>query len=109
MTARAQTRLTATDRREQILEVASRLFAKQGFQGTTTRQIAEEAGVNEALIFRHFPTKEELYWGVLDSQLRSARAKSGWSKKIESSKDIREMFTAIAEDMLNRDVTLSRL
>jgi len=56
--ATAQVRYKAADRKVQIIEVATRLFARQGFQGTTTKQIAEHAGVTEALIFRHFGTKE---------------------------------------------------
>ena len=43
------------------MQVAMELFARQGYQGTTTRQISERAHVNEALIFRHFPRKEDLY------------------------------------------------
>jgi AcrR family transcriptional regulator len=60
------TRLSARDRRQQILDVASGIFARKGYQGATTREIAEEAGVNEALLFRHFPSKESLYWTMLE-------------------------------------------
>ena len=59
-------RVSAADRRDQILSVARELFAKQGFRGTTTRQIADQAQVNEAILFRHFRSKEALYWAVLD-------------------------------------------
>ena len=52
---RKSSRLPAPDRRRQILAVAMELFARRGFRGTTTRQIAERAGVNEAIVFRHFP------------------------------------------------------
>jgi AcrR family transcriptional regulator len=45
--ASPQIRVSAHDRKRQILAVATRLFARQGFSGTTTRQIAEKAGVNE--------------------------------------------------------------
>ena len=53
-------RLSAQDRRQQIMTIAVGLFARKGYQGTTTREIAEGAGVNEALLFRHFPSKENL-------------------------------------------------
>ena len=53
--ATSQTRYSSADRREQILGVATGLFAQQGFRGTTTKLIADRAGVTEALIFRHFP------------------------------------------------------
>ncbi len=54
------------DRRQEILTAAMELFAKKGFRGTTTRDLATHAGVNEAIIFRHFNTKEELYSAILE-------------------------------------------
>ncbi|MFN2456467.1 MAG: helix-turn-helix domain-containing protein, partial [Pyrinomonadaceae bacterium] len=42
------------------------VFSERGFRGTTTREIARAAGVSEAIIFRHFATKEELYSAILD-------------------------------------------
>ena len=46
--------------REQILQAAARLYADHGFRGTTTRAIAEAAGVNEVTLFRIFGSKETL-------------------------------------------------
>jgi AcrR family transcriptional regulator len=46
--------------REQILAAAARLYAEHGFRGTTTRAIAEAAGVNEVTLFRIFGSKETL-------------------------------------------------
>src|SRR5690349_15219465 len=59
-------RLPASDRRRQLLETALDLFSRKGFGGTTTKEIAAAAGVTEAIIFRHFPTKADLYNAVLD-------------------------------------------
>jgi AcrR family transcriptional regulator len=58
-------RMDAADRRSAIVEVATPLFARGGFAGTTTKEIAEAAGVSEALLFRHFPTKAALYEEIL--------------------------------------------
>lgn len=58
--------MSAEDRRLQILRVAVSLFSRRGFGGTTTRQIAQAAGVSEAMVFRHFATKQELYSAILD-------------------------------------------
>lgn len=58
----------AAARREQILEIALGLFARQGFAGTSTRQIAREAGIAEGLIFHYFPTKEDLLNGILETR-----------------------------------------
>ena len=47
--------------RDKIMSVALKLFSEQGYYSTTTSQIANEAGVNEVTIFRHFKTKENLF------------------------------------------------
>jgi AcrR family transcriptional regulator len=67
-TAKTQ-RLSFSAREARILEAAGRLFAERGFVGTTTRAIAIESGVNEALLFRHFKTKEDLYTALLQEKL----------------------------------------
>jgi TetR/AcrR family transcriptional regulator len=59
-------RLPAVDRRRQLLETALDLFSRKGFEGTTTKEVATAAGVTEAIIFRHFPSKQALYTAVLD-------------------------------------------
>jgi AcrR family transcriptional regulator len=59
-------RMSGDERRSQILRVAIRLFSQCGFSGTTTKEIAREAGVSEAMVFRHFATKSELYDAILD-------------------------------------------
>ncbi|MDP6778629.1 MAG: helix-turn-helix domain-containing protein, partial [Candidatus Latescibacteria bacterium] len=59
-------RLSQEERRTQIIEVAMDLFARKGFKGATTRAIAEAAGVSEAIIFRHFATKEDLYDAIIE-------------------------------------------
>ncbi|MEP6705243.1 MAG: TetR/AcrR family transcriptional regulator [Acidobacteriota bacterium] len=61
-------RMPADQRREQILQTAVNLFSQRGFKGTTTKEIAKAAGVSEAIIFRHFATKDELYGAILDSK-----------------------------------------
>ncbi|MFS8084204.1 MAG: TetR/AcrR family transcriptional regulator [Acidobacteriota bacterium] len=59
-------RMIGEERRMQILRVAMRLFSQRGFGGTTTKEIARAAGVSEAMVFRHFATKKELYSAILD-------------------------------------------
>jgi AcrR family transcriptional regulator len=60
--------MAGEERRLQILRVAMRLFSQRGFVGTTTKEIALAAGVSEAMVFRHFATKEELYSAILDQK-----------------------------------------
>ena len=62
----AHTRMSGEDRRKQLIEVAIDLFSEKGFSGTTTKEIAVAAGVTEAIIFRHFATKQDLYKAILD-------------------------------------------
>ena len=62
-------RMAADERRSQILQVAMQLFSQRGFRGTTTREIAQVAGVSEAMVFRHFATKQDLYKAILDHQI----------------------------------------
>jgi len=58
--------MAGEERRLQILRVAVRLFSQRGFRGTTTKEIASASGVSEAMVFRHFATKQELYSAILD-------------------------------------------
>jgi AcrR family transcriptional regulator len=103
----AHTRVPAEGRRQQIVEVATALFARQGFNGTTTRQIAQRAEVNEAIIFRHFPTKEDLYWAVIENQCTTRTGKL--ETRLAGDTDPSEILIAVAEDFLRRDTTLTRL
>lgn len=57
----------AIERREQIVETALRLFAQHGFDGTSTKLIAQTAGITEGLIFHYFSNKEELLNVVLET------------------------------------------
>lgn len=61
--------MSGDERREQIIETAVELFSKNGFSGTTTKKIAEAAGISEAIIFRHFSSKDELYQAILHSKV----------------------------------------
>lgn len=53
--------MSGEERRAAIVEAVLPLFAKQGFANTTTKELAETAGVSEALIYKHFPSKDSLY------------------------------------------------
>lgn len=58
-------KLSREERRTAIIKAVRQLFADKGFDGTTTRELAEAAGVSEALLFKHFPNKETLYSAML--------------------------------------------
>jgi AcrR family transcriptional regulator len=96
-------RLSSQDRRQRLLDAALELFSRQGYTGTTTRQIAAQAGVTEAVIYRHFPNKEELYWAVLESQCGQRRDKAGEVEVLKSEGDDEAAFAAVAEAILRRN------
>ncbi|OWK43595.1 Transcriptional regulator, TetR family [Fimbriiglobus ruber] len=59
--------MSGEERKAAILKAVRHLFAAKGFAGTTTRELAATAGVSEALLYRHFPTKEALYGAIHES------------------------------------------
>jgi AcrR family transcriptional regulator len=78
--------------RQKILNAATELYAETGFRGTTTRQIAQRAGVNEVTLFRHFGSKTAL----LHEAIRCACATSGPSALPEAPTDPRGELLAWA-------------
>ncbi len=74
LAAPASARMAGDERKLQILRVAVSLFSQRGFRGTTTKEIAQASGVSEAMVFRHFANKEELYNAILDHKACSGDA-----------------------------------
>lgn len=91
-----------TNTRERILETAIDLFAKKGFNGTTTKEIAEAAEVNESLIFRHFSTKKELYGAIIEQKIDDEPGIELPIQKYKDTKDDYLIFKSIAERMLEK-------
>jgi AcrR family transcriptional regulator len=74
------TRLPAAARREQLLNVALEVFARQGFHGTAMNDVAEAAGVTKPVLYQHFQSKRQLYLALLDEvgqRLRQTIEKAG--------------------------------
>lgn len=94
----AGTRMAAEDRRHQILHVAVTLFSQRGFGGTTTKEIAQAAGVSEAMVFRHYATKQELYSAILDHKACSGDQMNPEEMVAEAlkQKDDRAVFERLA-------------
>ncbi len=59
-------RLPAAKRKEQLLDTAAQLFAVHGYSNATTSQIAKAAGVTEPIIYRHFPSKRDLFVALIE-------------------------------------------
>jgi AcrR family transcriptional regulator len=96
-------RMTAEERKLQILRVAVSLFSQRGFGGTTTREIAQASGVSEAMVFRHFATKQELYTAILDHKACSGDSMNPEQMVAEAlkQKDDRAVFERLALGALN--------
>ena len=102
------------DRRGEILQAASELFAQRGFRGTTTRDLAAQAGVNEAIIFRHFKTKQDLYSAILDMKACENRPLGCEDlERLQASGDDQSVFEATGRaaltNLLENDAQFFRL
>jgi AcrR family transcriptional regulator len=101
------------DRRQEILTAAMELFAKKGFRGTTTRDLASQAEVNEAIIFRHFTNKEELYRAILEHKAGESRdARIEELERLAKENDDETFFQNLGRGFLEKhenDTTFTRL
>ena len=104
-------RMAGEDRRRQIVDVAMRLFSERGFRGTTTKEVAQAAGVSEAIIFRHFATKDDLYTAIIDRKACAGAEGAGGARTVADQikcsaaelmvrKDDRAVFEHIALQMM---------
>ncbi|MEV5569704.1 TetR/AcrR family transcriptional regulator [Spirillospora sp. NPDC052269] len=69
--------LPRNERRAQLIRAAATAFARQGFAETGLEDVAREAGVTRAIIYRHFASKTDLYQAVLDDTQERLRARLG--------------------------------
>lgn len=100
-------------KRQDIIKAAIEVFAKNGFRGTTTRDLAAHAEVNEAIIFRHFNTKQELYRAILEQKLTQGQdARFEEIRQLAESGDDQKFFETFGLHFLERheeDSTFMRL
>jgi len=104
-------RMTGDARREQILQAAVDLFSQHGFKGTTTKEIARVSGVSEAMVFRHFESKDVLYKAILENKgCQEGVHRFPWDEDPDLQKAIEDkddfgVFYHIALDALNKHET----
>lgn len=99
------------DRRQQILNEASILFADGGYEGTSIRVIARACGITEAAIYRHFDNKAHLYEQVIRSKV-SQHDIRGLLAQQDTSGEMEEVLETVAHqvlDMASGDPQLMRL
>ena len=90
-------RLKAAQRREQLMDVATKLFARNGYEATTTAAIALAAGVTEPILYRHFKSKQELFVAIVKEV--SDRTMRHWQELIEGVEDPAEQIRRIAAEL----------
>jgi AcrR family transcriptional regulator len=81
-------RMRAPERREQLLEVARKVFGRRGYHTVTMDAVAREAGVTKPILYDHFPSKRELYLSLLEADLANLKERLG--EALETSKGNRE-------------------
>ena len=100
----ASPRLSATARREQILDVAREVFGRAGFDGASMNDVADAAGVTKPVLYQHFDSKRELYRALLEevgSRLLSAIAKATADApdgRSQTQRGFQAYFRWVAED-----------
>jgi AcrR family transcriptional regulator len=90
----ARTRLPAAERRAAVLESACRVFCRGSFHGTTTAELAREAGVTEPILYRHFDSKRDLYLACLDRTW--AEVRELWDRAVAEEPDSANWLLAMA-------------
>jgi AcrR family transcriptional regulator len=105
-----RSRPTSQERQAGLIAAAASLFAAKGFNGTTTKEIAQSAGVSEALVFKYFPTKRALYGAILAEKV-TVNELLGAVEESAKKRDDRRVFTLIAGFRIRpgADSTLLRL
>jgi AcrR family transcriptional regulator len=101
---------TGLDLKEAILDSAEGLFARHGFYGVTTRQVASEAGVDTALIHYYFGAKRELFDAVLLRRaeilnLERARAMSAYEAAHPGTMTAEGVIAAFIDPLVERALT----
>lgn len=92
--------MTAAERRAQIINVSKQLFSQKGFNGTTTKEIAQASGISEAMIFCHFSSKEDLYTAIIDQRIQEVG--DALSDEALQAQDDERVFGDLARFILDK-------
>jgi TetR/AcrR family transcriptional regulator len=87
------TRLPAEERKAAVLDCACGIFSTGSYRGTTTAEIARQAGVTEPVLYRHFASKRDLYLAVLEESWNRLRAM--WEQAIAEESNPRFRVAAM--------------
>lgn len=90
-----------SERAEKIVHAAAKLFARQGYHGTTTREIARIVEMSENTLFRYFECKEDLFWAALRSRLSGLELRRDLLDGIVGSADPRVVLPLIFAQLVD--------
>src|SRR5213078_4951739 len=80
-------RMAAAERRRCVIDAAVRVFSRSSYRAATTAEIARECGVTEPVLYRHFPSKRDLYLACLDAGWTHVRRL--WEEAVANEPDPR--------------------
>jgi AcrR family transcriptional regulator len=96
---KSPSKMPSADRRTAIISAVRTVFIEKGFDRTTTRELAEAAGVSEALLFKHFPNKEALYSAIQMSGFDEEAAKL--AERLESLEPSTATLVFLVRDLVS--------
>jgi TetR/AcrR family transcriptional regulator len=100
-------RMAAPARRAALIDAACGVFARGSYHGTTTKEIACEAGITEPILYRHFASKRDLYLACLDQAW--ARVQALWERAVEDEPDPSSWLAAMGIAYLSAKERRARL
>ncbi|WP_407313287.1 TetR family transcriptional regulator [Desulfosporosinus sp. SB140] len=106
---KVRTKKPVEERRQDILEAALKVFSENGYKGSTTAEIARQAGVAEGTIFRHFATKKELLAAVLEPKIIEGVIVLDKEHRESSPKDFFRCFLKNRLELIQENAGLFRL
>jgi len=92
-----------------IVEAAVQLFSRSGYKGTTTREIAQLAGVNEATLFRYFGRKGDLFWAAAESRLTRLKLGRELQNGLSTDEDPEVVLPMLVEFLVEKILQDSEL
>jgi AcrR family transcriptional regulator len=99
---KSATKISGEERRASIIRAARTVFVEKGFSATTTRHLAAAAGVSEALLFKHFPSKDALYSAILTSTFEDEGSKI--TQRLRSLKPSTSALVFLVHDLISHIV-----
>ena len=89
---------TSPPGKKKTIAAAIKLFAKQGYHGTSTLQIAKEAGVSQATVFKYFKTKEDLLYSIIVPVI--PKLFLNFLKRIQNTNSLEDLISYVVEDRM---------